>query len=79
MLVEIVGNDRPVHHYLEMGSIAYVEGKRWVLKAVVGKGRGHHRALRQAVSNQDCRRIPHNKANLRAFAKQQKHFYKKAK
>ena len=81
MLVKIVGNSQP-HHYLALGSIAIVLRKySWGSLAVIGKWTASDRrsVIEQTVSPEDTRRIPHNKANLRAFAKQQKHFYKKAK
>jgi len=81
MLVKVVGRSN-IQHYLALGSIAIVLRKwSWGSLDVRGKWTASERrsVIEQIVSPEDTRRIPHNKANLRAFAKQQKHFYKKAK
>lgn len=78
MLVKVVGNTR-ITHFLAMNTIARVLHDHKTEVYVLGMWRDSHRTIEQTLVNQDVRRIPHNKANLRAFAKQQKHFYKKAK
>jgi hypothetical protein len=83
MLVKVVANTQ-FGHGLRIGSIAsvvrtrYGESIGWVFDCVgMSKWAAAHRPLWQIISNRDVRRIPHNKANLRAFAKQQGHQYKK--
>jgi hypothetical protein len=79
MLVKVVACTTYGHN-LRIGCIAYGKSQKYAgLDARDYQGASHWSGgpLEQALASCDVRRIPHNKANLRAFAKQQKHFYKK--
>lgn len=81
MLVKVVACTL-YEHALKIGSIAIVLRSSYYPTT----GRSYDcqslstwsgRPLEQVLASRDVRRIPHNKANLRAFAKQQGYQYKK--
>lgn len=81
MLVKVVARTK-YGHGLKIGSIAYAASRQYQdldARDYYGISDWLAHPIEQALASCDVRRIPHSKANLRAFAKQQKHFYKKAK